>query len=105
MGTNIDLRRGAVLYSPRCEMAVGDRWEVEMSSLSGHGCQDVKGDCVFHISTLMDGKVAVTGCRVSEEDWVAAKLDLRYKIMGNPGDPFLLRLNKSVIVGHLRRTV
>ena len=90
-----------MLYSPKCETLVSDKWDVELRSLPGHGSCDVKGDGVFHLSTVMDGKVAVTGCTVREEETVTASLDLRYKIMANPGDPFILRMNKALIAGRL----
>lgn len=98
--TEMDLKRGGVLYDPKSKVSVSDVWEISLKSVPGFGPATLKGDAVFYSSTVTDGKVSLGGyVDIVEDVEQVVKVKLSNKIIGKPGDKVILRNNKVISLG------
>jgi len=98
--TEMDLKRGGVLYNSKIKLNVSDEWKVSLKSISGSGKSVLRGDSVFYYSTITDGKVSFGGqLEVNEETESAALIKLSKPISAKSGDKFIVRNNQLIVLG------
>jgi len=98
--TEMDLKRGGVLYDPKLKLSASDTWKVSLKSVPGFGSATLKGDSVLYSSTVTDGKVSLGGfVDIKEDAEEVVKMKLSNKIVGKPGDKVVIRNNQIMALG------
>jgi len=97
--SDMDLKRGGLLYDPKLKHMVSDSWNVTLQCLPGSESVTVRGEAVVFISTLFDGKVIVGNTEVSEGDLASTTIKLSHKAIAEEGQRFILRCQKYFLLG------
>jgi len=98
--TEMDFKRGGILYDPKSKLSVGSEWKVRLKSVPGFGSATLKGDSVFYSSTMTDGKVSLGGnVEIREDAEEIVNIKLSSKIICKPGDKVIIRNNQVIALG------
>eukprot|EP00092_Neocalanus_flemingeri_P000781 GFUD01000831.1.p1 GENE.GFUD01000831.1~~GFUD01000831.1.p1 ORF type:complete len:405 (+),score=112.31 GFUD01000831.1:48-1262(+) len=98
--SEMDFKRGGVLFDPKIKVTASDNWEVSLKSVPGFGSATLKGDCVLYSSTVTDGKVTLGGnIDIKEDSEEIVKMKLSSKIIGKPGHKIIIRNNQTFALG------
>ena len=98
--TEMDFKRGGILYDPKSKLSVGSEWKVRLKTVSGFGSATLKGDSVFYSSTMTDGKVSLGGnVEIREDAEEIVNMKLSSKIICKPGDKVIIRNNQVIALG------
>jgi len=98
--TEMDFKRGGVLYDPKSKLTAGNEWKLRLKSVPGFGPATLKGDSVLYSSTLTDGKVSLGGyVEIKEDAEEIVTMKLANKIICKPGDKVIIRNNQVIALG------
>jgi len=98
--SEMDIKRGGVLFDPKSKVSASEKWEISLKSVPGFGSATLKGDCVLYSSTVTDGKVSLGGnVEIKEDSEEVVKIKMSSKIIGKPGDKVIIRNNQTFALG------